>query len=199
MIPDKYKPFFDENFLLKPWGTNQILYSAEYNSLTGHFTKEMAATAISPYYHPMTDSITDNDGLKVSHDNYTGIVSLSKQVGLDIHNRFRMGNQNWLPWNVVYYLFIMNGPLHYLGLLLLPILSIYCIFNVLVHQYTKTGFLETSEPLIIYLMLNTVQMPITKLICTFIVKKRLGSWSRYSEIYFGLQHPIYLIMKDLKK
>lgn len=194
---EEFKPFFDENFTMSPWGEDNLLYSSEFAVLSNEFTKEMTFKAIESYNHEGTFYINENNKT-FSHDMLIGLVCLSKNKGFNYHNHWQwfFGLHRIQPWNVAFYLFIMDDFRHYLGLLLLPILSLYMTFNLLVHKYDENNVLQTSEQMLIWLMLNTVKMPLTRRLCDYIVKKRVGSYYEYAKIYFGETHPIPILMKE---
>ncbi len=199
-------PFIDKQGLVIPSGENGILYSAELASLTPEFTVSMAQRAISSQYYPHCKILgpiymdrfypADNDK-NWSRDNHIGVVSLSKLRGLSYHNKWLWWDcwRRLMPWDNVYFLFIRDDLFHYLSLPFLPILSLYMIVTVLFHTY-KNGVLDTSGAMLVRLMLNTVNMPLTKNICDYIVNKRLGGWRFYSYTYFGALHVITQLLNE---
>lgn len=194
---EEFKPYFDDNFMLAPHGEDDILFSAEFAALDIAFTKEMARTCIESVKHGNKFYPNENNQTW-SHDMHTGMVCLSKITGLDYHNHWLWFNawRRIQPWNIAFYLLIMDDIMHQVGLLLMPILSLYMVYNVLVHKYTTNGVLESSEPMIIWLMLQTIEMSLTKRVCNYIVKKRLGGWSAYANTYFVPVHPIATLMRE---
>lgn len=206
---EEFKSFFNENYLLSPHGEDDIIYTAQFANLSKDYIINMAHMAITSLRHTKQltilgrltfyDKYYPNANNETwSHDMMTGLSCLSKQFKMDYHNQWLWFN-SWRrlqPWNIAFYLFIMDDFRHHLGLLLLPILSLYMVFNLLVHKYDENNVLQTSEQLLIWLMLNTIKMPLTKRLCDYIVKKRIGSYYEYARVYFGELHPIPILMKE---
>lgn len=195
----EFESFFNSPGMMNPHGTNDILYSAEFNLLGGELTIEQADLGINKYYCRDIDSFKDNDGLSISHDNYDGCMSLSKQFDLPYHKKFRAGHQNLMPWDLIFYMFISEGIFHYISLPLLFIPSFNLIRSVYVKSYKTIGgkqILSTDGKLLAFLRINTFNLSITRYICNKIVKQRWGSWSFFFETYFGPNHPNTTLAKE---
>lgn len=197
--------YFNENWLLAPHGEDDVLYTAQFAALSSQYTVDMAVEAIESLLHRHVhlfgpiyiDQFYPNPENKTfSHDMLTGLVCLSKLRQLSYHNKWVWFDcwRRLQPWNIAFYLFIMDNFLHYLGLLLLPILSLKMIWTIARPSKEPNGVLSSSGPLIIFLMLRTVDMPITTKIINYFLRKNIRLWSNYALAYYDTEHPVYKLM-----
>lgn len=188
---------YNQDFLVGPYGEDQILYTAEYAQLLNNkneYTGFMAGRAISTSLINEELPVTN----KWSFDMHYGMVCLSKQYDFVYHKRFWWGQIHYLlvPRDLILFAFATEGIFHYLSLPFLWIASLWMILGLSISSYkTINGkqVLATDFDLITRLYLNTFNMPITKKICDYIAKNKYGGYNLLIETYFGLAHPITLL------
>jgi hypothetical protein len=193
LMKNEFATFFDDDYLMSPFGPNGILFTAEYCLLSDKdLTALQVDQVIGVYYDRKTDSFFDSDGFQISHDNYTAIMCLSKLYNLNYHKRFRLGHQCLHPRDLFFYCWISEGFWHYVGLLFLWVPFLCMIESVLNTTYkTIDGHqvLETDGKLLTWLRINTFNMPLTKKLCDKIVKWKNYSYKFFFSVYFKPDHP----------
>jgi hypothetical protein len=124
-----------------------------------------------------------------SHDNHTGMVTLSYLYNLPYHKT--LGYEYWKyriqPWNLAYYAILSNK---YLGFLLKPIIALKHITGVI--NFTENDKTETGGKIIGYIQLSVLNMDWTKRLCEWILKKNtmFKSYQAVFDYYFkDEKHP----------
>lgn len=192
----------DNEGMMYPGGENGILFTAEYCMLKdneGFNRKHLRAAmnwAISHVTHGKNGFKSDPKE-PWSHDNHTGLICISKRLGLEHHKKFFY--DGWWrrihPRDLVFYLVVRGGLM---GLLTRPFLFITSIAMILscLQSYKVRGgrkIVKTDGKILAWMRFNTINMPITKYICTRIVNKHkyFNGWRSVFTTYFvNLEHPI---------
>jgi hypothetical protein len=124
-----------------------------------------------------------------SHDNHTGLVTLSYLYNLPYHKS--LGYEYWIyrvqPWNLAYYATLSN-PI--LGILLKPIIAIKHITGVI--NFTENDKTETGGKILGFIHLSVLNMKWTKKLCEWILKKNtmFASYKEVFDYYFKYEnHP----------
>lgn len=135
------------------------------------------------------DSYNEADENPWSHDNHTGMVTLSYLYDLPYHKR--LNYDYWIyrtqPWNLAYYA-TLAYPI--LGLLLKPIIAIKHVSGVI--DFTENDKTETGGKILGFVHLNILGMNLTKKLCEYILKKNtmFGSYQEVFDYYFKCEdHP----------
>ena len=196
--------YFDKDNLIAPFGENGILFAAEYfrlrkmNNVDLPTDKEKAMKAIQSQQKSFT-WLQALDGEPNSHDNHTAITSLSYQFGLDYHKQYfyRDWTHRIHPRDIGYYLYLRFGAKKYLSFLLVP--TIISMIISCRYYIEKNGYPATSTKLLTWLRIETLDMKITRKICTYMINKSFGSWYELFNIYFrkDQNHPIVIQAKKL--
>ncbi len=190
---DSFKPFFAANYKIQPGGPNGGLYSAEYQSIAdpsdqlARLELECVAMVSSPFIL----------GSTYSHDNADGYYCLMHMLEHEIP--FQFGRFMLNPPNAIFYAWASGGVLGLLATPLLFISSIAMILSCLIPgSKTINGaqVLGTDGILLARLKFNTFNLPITKLICDFIIKKKYGGYQIIFDTFFGKEHPISVISRE---
>ena len=191
--------FFNDNGLLKPFGENEILYSSQW-FLLNKMLNTVDADKITLMIKALDSQIHGDELLAVpgedwSHDNHTGYLCLGRNLGFDL--KFNAAYPpDWYkrmhPRDLVFWGYMWNP---YIFWILMWIPSIAMIISCL-RKYESNGDLATSTKLLAWLRLNTIKMPLTKMICDAIIKKRWGDWSKVFSYYFkNPLHPNNILSK----
>ena len=172
--------WFDDNYLLYPFGENGILFTSEFftlKKLLGRLSerdKFLAKQAIESQRVSPSEFRAISEEIN-SHDNHTGIVCLSYLVGFDYHKRFFW--KHWWrrihPRDIVFYLYLKGGLSRSIASLLMWIPSLAMIISCAQNYKVRNGrrILKTDGKLLAWLRFNTIKMPITELICTWLIKR----------------------------
>lgn len=197
---------------------NGILFTAEYWTLKSKERKlnnyeiDYINKAIDSskhakgYYllHPKSKEI------RFSHDNMTGLICLMKLVGREDYKKFKFWfndirhhwKQRLHPRDIVFYAYCKGGFLGVLAYLFLFIPSLAMIISCLQDHKVRGGnkILKTDGKKLAWLRLNTLNLPLTKLICSFIINKNMPfkSWKNIFSMYFkNEQHPNNQFKKEI--
>lgn len=124
-----------------------------------------------------------------SHDNHTGMVTLSYLYDLPYHKQ--LNYEYWIyrvqPWNVAYY-FALAYPK--LAFLVKPIIALKHITGVI--NFTENDKTETGGKILGFIHLSILNMTWTKKLCERILKKNtmFGSYQGVFDYYFKHEkHP----------
>lgn len=195
---DSFKTYFDSNMLLEPGPDNKILFTSEYCSLAqkdDQLTQKQVLNLLRLINPTASKDIW-------SRDNHFGFIALSKRFGLNYHKKMWLGDIKYLlqPSDVIFFMYATEGFLSFLAFPLLFISSIAMILTVFLTSYETINdqqVLNTSGKILTWLTINSFNLPITKKICDFIVKKKFGSYQVFLDIYFAdPNHPIRVLAKE---
>lgn len=202
---EEFKNSFDHRWLQMPWGGNSILYTAEYAALAFNtpdaLTKEQADMAIMSFLLTAVNELPSGESF--SHDDMTAVVCLSKLYDLKYHKNVDMHKLDIIhrlhPRDIIFYLYSLGGIYKLISYPFLWIPMICMIESVFNHTYkTINGkaILATDGALLTFLRLATFKLPITKFFVKLCIRGM--KWSDYFLIYFGLNHPNYILAKEVE-
>ena len=178
--------YFDHMWLMQPWGENSILYTAEFAALGGDLKPYQAILAIGAHWEPDLDRFWFDDDEGWSYDNMTAIYCLSFKFGLNVHRRLYWNNAHAMahPRDFCFYLWLAQPVLGLPFLWVTSLCMIWCALFTTYKDIDGEKVIATDGDLLSFLRLRSTHMPITQLICDFIMKKKWGGWERFFRIYF---------------
>lgn len=196
---NEFKPYFNENNMLAPHGMNDILYTAHFQALTNYFSKGEIKTLLDLHKKDREYVNSDFAG-PISHDNFTAFICLSKLVSLPKHD-FKPEHAWWHPRDFIFYSYTSNNKVAQMfGFLLLWISCLIMIIGMWQENYKIIDgkkVLATDGKLLTWLRINTFNLPITKWICDYIVKKKYISYELFFSIYFkDKEHPNNVLISE---
>ncbi len=187
---NEFKPYFDSIYGMAPFGSNNILFTAEYTTIAKNedqLTQLQVAQLLS-FKNPAMDE--EN----WSRDNHYGFLALSKRFNLTFHNRLYPSNIKYAlqPGDLIFFLWASGGLISTIVSPLLFVTSIAMILSVLITSYKSINgkeVLATDGQLLTWLAINNFNLPITKYLCDKIVNKKYGGYYTFFHTYFGPNHP----------
>lgn len=198
------KVWIDKNGLMEPTGENGSLYTVEYLLLCRNYrklvfrdkyfiTKTLESIVLDLFkyiFRVENNPTSENPTEPFSHDNMTGILSLSYILDRKYHKKFfyKYWWRRIHPRDLGYYLYLYNP----LFKPLLLITSIAMIISCFPSYKIIDGAIvpRTDGKILSWIRLNTVRMPITAKICTWLIKKQFGSWKNvFSTFFKDKEHP----------
>lgn len=194
-----FQSYFDHRYLMKPWGENSILFTAEFQALGGDLHWERAQTALEAYYHRDGGFFHFDDKEGWSHDNMTGAMCLSALMGFSYHRR--MYAKNWRsylhPRDFFFHLWLAYPRV---GRLFLWVSSLIMIVAALFpHHKNIDGreVLATDGLLLSFLRTRATAMPLTRRLLDKVIGRR-GGWHHIFRTYFpDPRHPNHILSKSL--
>jgi hypothetical protein len=171
--------FFMDNGEMSPFGENGCLFAFDYAMLYGNHQRFLNAVS-GVYVDDLHLQAGDNPW---SHDNHTGFVAASSILGFYFHRKYfyKYWWRRAHPRDIFFYLFMTIGNPNrpgLLGLLLLPTWFFTILSCFRVSEQRSTG------GKLAFWRLLSVNAPLVRRICTYIVTKKVGGWKRVYEIYY---------------
>ncbi len=196
MRPEFESYFFDDG-RMAPHGMNDIVYSTEFLYLGGQLTFLQENKLYSS--HILNGLVNSDNTAPISHDNLTALTCLSLLISLP-GPRFSPEHAYWHPRDFFFYAY-MNGTglIKAFGFLFSWVTSVCLIYSIIFDSYkTINGqqVLATDGKLLTFLVINTGKYNLTKAVCEFILKRKGKKFADYFLIYFGDQHPNYILAKE---
>jgi len=200
--------FWDKDtHTIGPFGENEILFTAEYWMFKKLLKEEinideMDAAIKSQELPDKSGFVSKDKNESWSHDNHSGLVCLSKLAGLDYHKKFFYKDmwRRMHPRDLIFYAYVSGGLLGFLATFFLPLLSIIMIISCMASYKNIDGDMvpATDGKILSWLRLNTINMPITKMICNLLIKKNFKTWDKVFAIYFkDADHDINVLARKL--
>ena len=197
------KKWFDKNHLMAPYGENGILFLAEYlaaNDFPEEW-RERVIVAIGAYRNEDGRWITKGES-DLSHDNFTAIVCLSANYGLDYHKsvwRKDLVHCMLHPRDAIFYASMSHISLRILllPLYLIPLLAQFVSCWTTWKVRGENRMLKTDGKLLTWLRCKSFKMPFTSWICSRTIKRNadFGSWKKCFNIYFrDAEHPLNIMI-----
>ncbi len=204
---NEFKPFFKDNFRMASFGMNECLYSTEFLFLGGLDQSALEdleqlyfASSLYNYQFTLKGIIINSDKtIPVSHDNMTALTCLTSRYEFN-KPKFSPEHAYWHPRDFFFYAY-MNGTglIKAFGFLFSWVTSICLIYSILFDSYkTINGqqILATDGKLLTFLVINTGKYNLTKAVCEFILRRKDKKFADYFLVYFGDQHPNYILAKE---
>lgn len=198
-MKEEYKKYFDNDFLMEPHGSNDLIFTCQYDILTKDISPSDSLTNDQlrrSLYTFINKELTED-----SHDNHDAAICVSKRSVLTYHKQYKFGKFMLHPRDFIFYGWVTGG---FFGLLFLPFLwiSTICMIESVLNTTYKTingvQVLETDGKLLTWMKINTFNLPVTKFICDFIVKRKYNGYKLFFDTYFkDPHHPNRILAGEL--
>lgn len=200
-----FKKYFYDDLRLSPHGENDLVFTAYFASMTmgteDELPKDKINILIQNHINENGEYIQSDGKPKASLDTVTAIYCLSKLYNLDFHKKFVLGHHCKHPRDLFFFLHCSeNIILKLIGNILFFISTICMIESVLNTTYKNIDgikILETEGKLLTRLRINSFKLPITKIICDYIVKDKFEGYATFFHTYFkDVYHPNRILIRE---
>ena len=180
--------YWDKNYHLHPHKTkyseNGILYAFYYHLLYKQFHKHLYELKIGL----ALSSFRDNP-YNLSHDNVTAYKCLYLfMFRKPSTHRFAHWHRRVHPRDIIFWRMLESSIFRFLAIIPAIAMVISCFRS---REHTSSKLLAWSR-------LEIVNMPLTKRICDYLIKRTHGSWSDVFAIYFkDTNHPCNVLARSL--
>jgi len=170
--------YFDDNGLLKPFGENSILFTAEYLTLVRNnerfLRKNHASKSIAAVYRGDEEFRAVPDE-KWSHDNHTAVVCLSKIMGFEWHKSLYPKHVMTMlhPKDFIFYAYAAGRWYSPIAWLFLWVTSIAMIVSCMQKYKVRNGvkIVKTDGKLLAWLRCQAFNLPITWFLCRLALRR----------------------------
>lgn len=178
--------FFDVNGFMPPYGENGVLFTAEYiflRRVLNVSTLELSSVVMESI--DVTLAPSDRD--KLSHDNMTAIICLSKFYGFDYHKHYF--HREWWhrahPKDIGFTLYNMNLFTRVLSIPFMVVLIADMLLECFKTTRVNNGDLDTDGKLLAWLRCQAMGWNTLQKVCEYLLRKRNNaSWNDIFMIYF---------------
>jgi len=134
-----------------------------------------------------------------SHDDFTAAISFLRKFKLD--NSFFIEDEANLDPYLKYF---WRDPIYYWAargkwwsIIFLPILSVTMIFSCRPYK-APNGLPDTDGKILAWIRLNTIKVPLTWKICTWLINREFGNWGKVFMTYHRVEgHPIRELAEEM--
>ena len=193
--------YANDSGFMPPYGENGVLFTTEYVFLR-NLTKRSTNAFSSVGMEAIKTTLAPSDVDKLSHDNMTAIVCLSKHYGFEFHKHYFHREWWWRlhPRDIFFYLYMKGGVARLFSFFGIWITVISMVVSALSTQKVANGDLDTDSKILAWLRCEAAGWFKLGLLIKYIIKKRNNA-SLYDifNVYFrkDKSNPIMKLAKEV--